>query len=379
MNFHSIIFNFYLSLCRTLPVKKNKIVFLSHLGKTYGCNPRYLCEYIAKNFPKKYELIWIFDRSCGRPRSLPMGVKAVPYYSHRCLAEMATAGIIISNTRISDGFYWEKRKRQFYIQTWHSSLRLKCIEADANLGDQYIDFAKRDSKKIDLIISGGSFSSTIFKNSFWYNGIILETGTPRIDWLKNQTNESKRVIYEKANLDSDTHYLLYAPTFRGNGSISAYNIEFKKLLKSLTTRFGGIWKILYRLHPNLKGKTKIDNSDSNIIDMTDYDDIQELLVISDILLTDFSSSMFDAALCNIKCILYASDLDQYLQKERELYFDIHKLPFPLAKSTVQLSSIIEQFDENQYKTRIENFLKGTKSCEYGNACEQIEKIIDKRL
>lgn len=379
MRLREYLFNLRLRLYRLIPIKKNRIVFISHLGKTYACNPRYLCEYIAKEFPGKYELIWVYDKQVGRIPTLPEGVDSVPFFSHKCLKLIATAGTIVSNTRISDAFYFEKRKGQFYLQTWHSSMRLKCIEADANLGIKYENFAKKDSSKIDAIISGSRLSTHIFKNSFWYNGEIIESGTPRIDWLRNISREQIDRIYTKAGLSKEYKYLLYAPTFRKGCVLDAYLREFDNLCSALGLRFGGKWKILYRLHPNLKGIVNVDDMSKCVSDMTDYDDIQELLAVSEVLVTDYSSSMFDALLCDKKCMLYASDLKNYIANERGLYFDVASLPFPIAQDEKKLQDLVTSFDEEKYQQTTQSFLQDIGSKESGEACKTIAKYIIEHL
>lgn len=376
----TVIKNFFLTfrieLFNILPIKKNRMVFISHLGKTYSCNPRYLCEYLNTNCLGKYELIWIYDCHFKKP-ALPKGVIGVPFFSNKGLLMLSTAKVIVSNTRISEAFCFKKRKKQIYLQTWHSSLRLKCIEGDANLGNQYEDFAKKDSKKIDIIISGSKFSTAVFKNSFWYNGLVLETGTPRIDWLRKVTE--KESIFKKTKLDKNKHYLLYAPTFRKDGNLTAYNINYDGIIAALNQRFGTEWIILFRLHPNLKGKVASPFESKSVIDMTDYDDIQELLAISNFLITDYSSSMFDAALCDKICILYASDLENYLRSERKLYFDIQSLPFPLAENNEQLMQIIQTLDTDKYYSSIKLFLNQLGICENGLACENIERYLSDQI
>lgn len=376
MNFRKSLFDIRRWLYRHYPVRKRSIVFISHLGKTYACNPRYICEYISEKYPDEFDLYWIYDKTIGKPDSLPKNVIAVPYFSYKFLKLLSSAHLIISNTRISNAFYFEKRKGQKYIQTWHSSMRLKCIEKDANLGSSYESFAREDSLKIDYIISGSRFSTGIFKNSFWYDGKIIETGTPRIDWLKNITDYQKEQIYKKANLQSSTHYLLYAPTFRKGGDTDAYNIEYSSLIQVLEKKFGGKWRVLFRMHPNLKGNIDCKSQDERVLDVTDYDDIQELLTISDILITDYSSSMFDAAIINKPCFLYASDLDKYLKNERNLYFEIKDLPFPLAQTNEELKSNISAFEMNEFTVHNQKFLHSLGVCENGDACQKIFRLIE---
>lgn len=358
-----------------LPIKKNKILFLSHLGKSYSCNPKYLCEYLVRQHKGKFDLIWVYTENAGMPKDLPKGVRAVKHYSYKYLYEISTAHYVVSNTRISDWFRFNKRKEQIYLQTWHSSLRLKKIEGDANLGKDYEIFARKDSAKIDYIVSGCEFSTQIFENSFWYDGKILKTGTPRIDYLKSITQTEIDAIYNKAHLEENINYILYAPTFRKENDLSAYNIDYNMLVRSLVSKFGGVWKVLFRLHPNLQGLVSVEDLGDCCIDMTKYGDMQELLCISDILITDYSSSMFDMAFLGKFCILYVSDLENYLANERELYFDIKSLPFMIAENNEQLYNSIMNYNKQTYDCAISSFMKKIGSYELGDACEKVAKAI----
>lgn len=375
--FKGYILNCLLFIFHLLRIQKRKILFISHLGKSYSCNPKYICEYLSKCHSSEFDLVWIYDRTCSKPTDLPPNVRAVPYFSRQYLYEIATTHYVISNTRIAPCFYFKKRPKQIYIQTWHSSLRLKKIERDAHLGQQYEYFAQNDSKKIDYIISGCAFSSQIFKSAFWYHGPIIEVGTPRIDYLKHQSSFPKE-LYQKAHLSKEFKYALYAPTFRKNGSLSAYNINYNILLDTLSHRFGGQWKILFRLHPNLRGVVSTPCKNNYFIDVTNYGDIQELLCIANILITDYSSCMFDMAFIGKPCILYTSDLDRYIKSERNLYFDIRSLPFPIAQNNEELKHIINAFDIQTYKKGIDSFMNSIGSFETGNACEQIYKRLLKQ-
>lgn len=358
-----------------LPVKKNKILFLSHLGKSYSCNPKYLCEYLARQYKQTFDLVWVYTENAEKPKDVPKGVRLVKHYSLKYLYEISTAHYVVSNTRISDWFRFNKRKGQIYLQTWHSSLRLKKIEGDANLGRDYEDFACKDSAKIDYIVSGCEFSTQIFEHSFWYNNKILKTGTPRIDYLKSITQIEINAIYNKAHIQENVHYVLYAPTFRNKNDLSAYNIDYNKLVQSLMSKFGGVWKVLFRLHPNLQDIVMVENLGNCCIDMTKYGDIQELLCVSDILITDYSSSMFDMAFLGKPCILYVNDLESYLANERTLYFDIKSLPFIVVQNNEQLHRGIMSYNKEAYDRGISSFMKQIGSYEFGDACEKITKVV----
>lgn len=358
-----------------LPVQKRKILFISHLGRGYGCNPKYICEYLLSHHPSEFVLHWVFDPSYSEGGDIPQGVIPVNLYSKRFRYDILTCGLLVSNTRIPQWFGFRHRKGQRYLQTWHSSLRLKKIEGDAILDKTYRDAAIVDSGMTDAIISGCRFSSNTIKRAFWYDGPILEVGTPRIDYLLSQTNQSKEQLYVKAGLDPNYHYLLYAPTFRNSGSVEVYDIDTKRLSCALEQKFGTKWRVLVRLHPNLQGKIITLPFGRDCLDMTNYPDMQELLVVADILITDFSSCMFDMALMRKPCFLYASDLVQYMQDERAFYFPLKSLPFPMAVNMDEMCTIINNFEMDIYLKGIASFLKDTGSFETGAACTRIYNYI----
>lgn len=361
---------------RLKPIRKNTILFWSDLGHRYSCNPRYLSEYLMQKHPEEFDIVWMFDQETEIPDDFPNNIRIVRYFSKEFLYEISTAKYVVCNQRIPKFFYFNRRKGQIYLQTWHSSLRLKAIEkdAEADLGAQYIENAKYDSAQISYITSGCEFSSRIFKNAFWYKGTVLNTGTPRIDYLIRQADNVDD-LYLKSGLDRKYKYILYAPTFRKNDDMSVYDVDMIRLCETLSKCFGGEWKVLYRLHPNMAKRVNITGLSSCCIDMTMYHDMQELLLVSDILITDYSSSMFDYAYLKKPCFLYVSDLEEYIKKERKLYFEIEKLPFIVAKNNDELNDKILNFNDEKYKIEIENFMKKIGSYETGNACKNIYEEI----
>ena len=359
-----------------LPLKDNKIIMWSNSFRSYGCNPKYIAEYLLGNHPGKFDIVWVIDDLVPVPESIPQGVRVVRYFSKEYLYELHTSKFIICNARTSDSYFWHKRKGQVYIQTWHSSLRLKTIEKDAekSLPENYINAAKGDSKKIDYIISGCSFSSQIFKNSFWYDGKLLECGTPRIDFLLKEAD--KKGILEKANLSEEYKYILYAPTFRTDDAYN-YNFDFETLVSVCEKRFGGKWKVLYRLHPNLIFKIKEHKLPDVCIDVCRYSDMQELIAISDFMITDYSSCMFDMMYIKKPCLLYMPDFEEYTTKERDLYFNIKELPFLKAYTEEGMLETAKTFSKEKYEADTEVFLSKIGSFETGTACKTITELIIK--
>ena len=354
------------------PIKKKKIFFLSYYGNQYGCNPKYLSEYFVDNFPE-WDIVWGFTN----PEKYNIsGIRSVKFLSIRYFYELCTSAVFITNYIMPETF--TKRKNQLYIQTWHSSLRLKMIEKDAEstLPENYIKMAKRDSAQVSALLSGCKYSSQIFERCFWSDVQIIPTGTPRNDLLFKDDIQLKAKIKKILGIGQTSNVLLYAPTFRKDNSLKYYDICFSQLKESLESKWQGKWTIVLRLHPHLKEfSTALTKNDSEIIDATNYDDIQELLYIADSVISDYSSLIFDFSLTKRPCILYAPDKDEYISKDRKLYFNLSELPFPICMNNEQLCNCISEFNLVTYQNRINEFITKIGTFETGQSCENVAKYI----
>lgn len=354
-----------------MPIKKNRIFLSSFCGKHINCNPFYIYLKL-KETDQSLKYIWVSDKQHEKQEN----IKYVKYNTLKCLYYLMTSKIIISNHRF--GYNIHKRKKQYYIQTWHSSLGLKKIEKDIaeSLGEIYCKQAIKDSKYIDLLISGSEFRTKSFEKNFWYNGKILKKGIPRNDILFSENkNEIIENVKTELDIKKDVKILLYAPTFRKNDNTDYVNsLNFNDLRKVLNKAFEGEWIIIIKLHPNVPILTDI-NTDNNIINLSSYDNLQGLLIVSDVLLTDYSSLMFDYALLKKPCFLYCKDFVEYTKNDRGLHFEIKNLPFVLTTNENDLFDKIINFNYLNYSDNIENFLKEIGSYENGNASEEVVNII----
>jgi len=358
------------------PIKRNKIFLFSYYGSQYGCNPKYITDYILKHYPKnRFDVVWAFNN----PKSIdyPVGFRKVKTMTLNYFYELCTSKVIITNFRTTELFV--KRKNQYYVQTWHSSLRLKQIERDAenSLPSDYVKMAKKDSLKCDLLLSGCKYSTNIFKKSFWYNGEIFEHGTPRNDVLFQSDFEKRKEVFEDLNIPYKSKIVLYAPTFRTNNDLDVYNLDYSKLSEKLSSKFGGDWIVLVKLHPHLMFKSNQLIYGKNVIDVTPYNDTQELMLIANILISDYSSLMFDFSITQRPCYLYVPDAKKYISYDRNLYFDLEELPFISAISNSDLFEKIDKFNYEKYKKNLTEFLNAVGSFEEGKACEYLVKRIDK--
>lgn len=342
-----------------IKVKPGRVVCWAYNYKQYGCNPRYLTEYLLEYYPDM-EIVWVFRKGVNIS-AVDKRVKCVRFRTWEYLKMVNSAEFLVTNSRTDPWhIYWHKRPSQKYLMLWHGGAALKRIERDVEdrLGFSYVQKAKRDSKVCDLMISGCRANTELIKRSFWYSGEIFETGIPRNDIFFNETlhRSIRQHIIEQYNLPSDGRIVLYAPTFRRSGTIEPYRIDWSDMIPRLERMFGGAKvTLLLRLHPNLIGKADTSSliNHPSVIDMTRYHDMQELLCVSDMLITDYSSSMFDYAMLRRPCMLYATDVAEY---DRGYYYDFRELPFPLAQNSEQLINLIENFDEKEYQRDLKTFL-----------------------
>ena len=343
-------------------VQRGRVVCWAYNFKQYGCNPRYLTEYLLENYPDM-DIVWVFRRGVDIS-GVDSRVKCVRFRTLEYLKMINSAEFLVTNSR-TDPWHicWHKRPEQKYLMLWHGGAALKKVERDVEdkLGYSYVRKAKRDSQVCDLMISGCRANTELIKRSFWYSGEILEQGIPRNDLFFDtaQHDAIRQRINEQYNLPSDCRIVMYAPTFRRGGSIEPYRIDWGELLPDLRNIFGGAQvKIFLRLHPNLIGK--VDTlplmNCPEVLDMTLYHDMQELLCVSDMLITDYSSSMFDYAMFRRPCMLYATDVEQY---DRGYYYDFTELPFPLARNGQELKTLIADFDKESYLHSLDSFLDNT--------------------
>jgi CDP-glycerol glycerophosphotransferase len=357
-------------LLRMVPINKRKIVFSNFNGKGFGDNPKYIAlEIIKRNLD--LELVWLIDDV--NDHKLPKEIRPVKSNSFLAIFELVTANVWVDNSRKS--FFTKKRRNQIYIHTWHAGIMLKRVEQDVqeNLSLHYRLNAINDSKMIDFVLSNSDFYNKFYQNSFWYNGPILELGFPKTDILLNADVSLVQRTKSKLELENKVKIALYAPTFRDSQRLDIYIQDYQKIIKSLNYKFDQNWILLVRLHPSMAKCGDLMSFPQNVKNVSNYDDMQELLLISDVLFTDYSSSMFEYMLLKRPIFLFWNDLELY-KKERGFYFSSDKLPFPLADSELKLSENILNFNPDQYFKSLDMFISSMRISENGTAST---KVVDK--
>lgn len=359
------------NLFRYLPVKRNKIVLLHDFGNGYGDSPKYIAqEIIRRKLP--YDMVWCVNKKNNNPSQYPSKIRLTLLSRIKSVYELATAKVIV--TTLKGRINLNKKPSQYFIYSPHGQIGAKYVEAQAGdtLGEGYIEGSKWHSSVTDLTLSSSKLFTEEVRKYYWYpDGEISETGLPRNDIFFNYTEEDVSRIKQKLKIKESTKILIYAPTFRNEKSNDPYAIDTTRLLKTLETKFGGEWMILVRMHPCFVwyGKAEFEYSDK-VVDVTDYPDMQDLLLISDICISDYSSTMFDFNLMHRPVFLFTTDIPEY-QKMRGLKDWFFKVPFPFCHNNDELNAAIMSFDEAKYQAACKEFDKLYGSLENGTAAKSL--------
>lgn len=371
-----------------LPIAANKVVFSNYMGGGYGCNGKYVLEYLLKEeaeFAKKLDLVWVVRDVVKSKKIFPSQVRLVEYGSEQAMYEYATARVWIQNFQmvhyLNKGLL--KREGQVYIQMWHGSLGIKKIEGAVgylNRDKAWLALAKKNAAYTDYWISNSAFETQVYKEAFWGAGTILEYGHPRNDIFYKDRSEFVKKVKGVYGISQNQKMLLYVPTFRDGMKENMQLPDGEKIVDSLKKRFGGEWVLGIRQHPRRATELKNESGakENAWLDVTFYPDIQELLAAADAVLTDYSSAIFDFVLTGRPGFLLVEDYKEY-EQIRGLYYPPCESPFPVAYTQDELSARICEFDEEDYCRKVESFLKSKGCMEDGNAAERVTKLIKEKL
>ena len=350
---------------KLLPVKKNRVLFSSYMEKQYSCSPRYISRELKRLAGDKVEIGWAFRHPEDFRFLEKEGIRVMGTKTWEFIKFALTSRVVVTNTYYKPSL--PRRKRQFFIQTWHGSGAYKKVGRHVDMPlIERINTRMREGRT-DLFLSGCTFfTQHVIRDAFDYRGEVYEYGMPRNDiMLCPPDNEALEEIRARAGVPKGVRLCLFAPTYRKDTKVHASGLDYERVLSALEKRFGGQWVMGYRSHHVSMFKDQSIAS-KGALDLSLYSDMQELLLISDALITDYSSSIWDAALANKRVFLFAPDLKEY-SLERDFYTDIHSWPFPLSESNDELVSNIERFDEGAYAEKVKKHLEDLGNCESGRA------------
>lgn len=358
-----------------LPVDPKLVVFESGLGKQYSDSPRYIYEELKRR-NLDYKVVWVYNKRLylGDPNA-----KVIKRLSPAYFYYLATAKFWVNNQNFPH--YFTRRKETTYIQTWHGTpLKKMLFDLDEIHGrdEGYVDRVTNSIKQWSVLLSPSAYASTIFKSAFRYDGPILESGYPRNDlFFSNNQPKTIESIRTKLQLSDEKKVILYAPTFRdhqslGNGKFFFdYPFDFDRVAEAL----GDEYVFLIRTHVLVTKKPRIPAEHrERFIDVTSYPDIQELYLITDLLITDYSSVFFDFANMNRPMFFYAYDLDLYRDTLRGFYLDYYQdLPGPILETEDAFVKALANIPQltSDYQSRLDAFRESYCAMEDGLAASRV--------
>ena len=285
-----------------IPPNKNIILFESSNGRNYTGNPKAIYEEILnQNLDKEFKSVWVLTNTKTKIPGNPVKVKK-PFF--RFLYYTLRSGTWIFDSRHL--YYLKKNKNTKYVQTWHGT-PLKKLALDMDYIDmsgnqdisQYHEDFRKNTKTWQYLISQNTYSSNIFKHAFDFKGEFLEIGYPRNDILINKNNPTDiNSIKSKFNIPQDKKIILYAPTWRDNEYYKkgeykfATEMDFNMLYENLKDEY----RLIVKFHYLVKDNVDWSKYNDFVIECDADWDIQELYLVSDIMITDYSSVMFDYAI-----------------------------------------------------------------------------------
>ncbi len=349
----SYVYFFYLIRDRS-----KKRVFISTLGKNYSDNGRAVSEELHKLDPS-IEIIWESNNSSIMPNYV-MTVKG------RWAAKRAMAQ---SKVWIIDSSFFWKPKGVFSIAVWHGDRGFKKIlHAVSKKKFIYGD-------TIDLFVTGSTYAEKMANEGFLYLGELLKVGSPRNDKLLNFESHKSEIqkIRKSIGVEEGCKILLFAPTFRDNLKEKQHlSINIAEVIETLEMK-GEKWICLIRSHACSKG-IFIDSCDK-IIDVSNYEDMADLLLVADFLITDYSSCICDYILTSRPCVLAQFDRQQYEKESRQFWADPKDTGFLIANNQIELNDIankLYQYDFDAISKKVNAFY-GT--YETGHAANLLAKRI----
>jgi CDP-glycerol glycerophosphotransferase len=382
--FKKVVISGYKIGCKFLPLNKNIILFESNLGRNYTGNPRAIYEeMVRQGLDQKYRCYFILENP---DTPLPGSAKAVKRTRLLYFYLFAIAGTWVCDTRLPK--YILKRQGCTYIQTWHGTpLKKLALDMDTVFmaGEKGIDNYKKNfydnAQTWDYLISQNSFSTEIFRRAFAFGKEMLEIGYPRNDVLFAKNNSTDITELKKQlGLPLDKKIILYAPTWRDNEYYGKGNYKFNPPLDfgELQDKLSDEYVMIVKYHYLVMDQVDWTPYKGFVYSCDLSFDIADLYLVSDMMITDYSSVMFDFSLLKRPMLFFCYDLEQYKDTLRGFYFDfLAEAPGPVTLSSQELISAIKDYDPAQYLDKQNAFYSKFNHADDGKASKRIVELIEK--
>ncbi|WP_066387565.1 bifunctional glycosyltransferase/CDP-glycerol:glycerophosphate glycerophosphotransferase [Neobacillus mesonae] len=356
------------------PLKDNYIIFESFLGKNYSDSPRNIYEYIMEH-NLDYKCIWVFN---DKNKKIPGNAKIVKRFSLAYYYYFAVSKYWVNNMR--QPLHLIKREGNVFLETWHGT-PLKKLVFDMkdvySANPRYKSDFYLQSRAWDFLVSPNQYSSEIFKRAFKFNNEMLEYGYPRNDILYSaRKDEISSKVKKSLGIPEDKKVILYAPTWRDDEYYEPgkYKFQIQLNLKKMKEELGDKYVVALRMHYFIADDINVEGLEGFAFNLSKYDDIAELYLISDILITDYSSVFFDYANLKRPILFYTYDLEKYRDQLRGFYLDFEKdAPGPLLTTSDAVIDAINNIDtlKMDYADRFDKFYEIFCSWHDGKATEKV--------
>lgn len=356
------------------PIVPNRVVFYLYQRRGFTCNVKYIMQELIKEAGKKLDIIWVSDypETCDKVRE--MGIRVVKGGTKEHWECYFTARVNVTSDCQPPYFY--KRPDQTAITAWHGGISYKVIGFDC-LGassDEELEIYGMKNRQPDCWLSGSQRFTDDTSEGFRHDkDVFRPTGMARNDVFFTDQADMVRRVKKELGIPMKTKVVMYAPTFRRGGKHAGEPFDIKAFKTALKDKWGGNWLLLYRGHYFMKDNPKLD-----ALDVSQYEDIQELMCITDVLVSDYSSCMWDFSFTKRPIFVYATDLDKFEYNDRGFYLPPETWPFSIATTSDGLCENVMDFDEKDYKKKIELHHKTEGAFEKGMsakaACDIIKKV-----
>ena len=350
---------------------RDAVLFESFQGKVIGDSSLDIYLELKSRRPD-LEFIW----TTSATTQAPAGSRAVRHGSKDWLRAIATSKYLVNNTNFP--WYFRKVKGQVYLQTWHGT-PLKRLGRDIennHLTKSYLDTMDREASYWDFLVSPSAFCTAIFPGAFNYSGKIIETGYPRNDRLSKTTSAERQRIREKIGItDPSETVVMYAPTWRDYNRSATGNWQSVNFMNENVELPEG-FTMIYRGHTNTHAVHK-GSVAGRAIDVTMYPDVTELYLAADVMITDFSSVMFDYTVTGKPILFLAPDIERY-REERGFYFDFEDTaPGPILNTEQEVLQALGRIDQvsKLYEKRYRAWQQKFNSLEDGGSAARVVDLV----
>ena len=322
-----------------------KAVYNSFNGR-YSDGPRVIHEAMVGRGDDGSQHVWLRDPAHGD--GFPAGVETVLVDSPAAIEALESADLVVSNSHLE--MDWRKRPGATYVQIWHGT-PLKRIHADVLWGPEgLLEHLSLDVDRWDVLLSPSPYGTSTMRQAFRFPGEVLEIGLPRNDLLAPPRADGVRErVRRELGLEDGRTAVLYTPTWRDDafweGGLDADPLALD--IDRFAAELGEDTVLLLRLHYKLTGRLRALEHPA-VLDVSRHPEVADLYLAADVMVTDYSSTMFDFAVTGKPLVFYTYDFDRYGEELRGFYFDLSaEPPGPLVSTTEEL---IEQVRDSQTVT-----------------------------